>query len=142
SAAEEFARRLLEHFGYVGVLALELFDADSTLLANEIAPRVHNTGHWTIEGAQTSQFENHVRAVAGLPLGGAKAVCFNAMVNFIGAMPNAAAVMGVKGAHFHDYGKAPKPGRKLGHATVCSNVRDDAMSGLDKLLALVDGQGR
>ena len=119
SAAEGLASRLLERFDYVGVLALELFEADGRLTANEMAPRVHNTGHWSIEGARTSQFENHVRAVAGLPLGCAEAACGSAMVNFIGAMPNAADVLRIGGAHLHDYGKTPRPGRKLGHATVC-----------------------
>jgi 5-(carboxyamino)imidazole ribonucleotide synthase len=133
SAAEELANRLLEYFDYVGVLALELFDVNGRLMANEMAPRVHNTGHWSIEGAQTSQFENHVRAVAGLPPGGTKAVCHSAMVNFIGAMPNAADVLSVEGAHFHDYGKAPRPGRKLGHATVCGDSEEAVIAGLNKL---------
>jgi 5-(carboxyamino)imidazole ribonucleotide synthase len=137
SAAETLASRLLEHFDYVGVLALELFDVDGDLMANEMAPRVHNTGHWSIEGAQTSQFENHVRAVAGLPLGGTSALCRSAMVNFIGAMPNAADVLRVNGAHLHDYGKAPRPGRKLGHATVCGESEEAVAAGLGKLLELL-----
>jgi len=138
-AAEGLAGRLLEHFGYVGVMALELFDVNGVLSANEMAPRVHNTGHWSIDGARTSQFENHVRAVAGLPIGGAEAVCHSAMVNFIGAMPDAAAVLSVEGAHLHDYGKAPKTGRKLGHATVCDSRTDAVSAGLDRLLRLIDG---
>ncbi|GBU20968.1 phosphoribosylaminoimidazole carboxylase [Fibrobacteres bacterium R8-0-B4] len=136
SAAEMLIRRLLERFDYVGVLALELFDVNGMLMANEMAPRVHNTGHWTIEGAQTSQFENHVRAVAGLPLGGTEAVCHSVMVNFIGTMPNAADVLQIAGAHLHDYGKAPRPGRKLGHATVCGDSGDAAADGLNKLPGL------
>jgi 5-(carboxyamino)imidazole ribonucleotide synthase len=135
-AAEELAGRLLEHFGYVGVLALELFDVGGRLLANEMAPRVHNTGHWTIEGAQTSQFENHVRAVAGLPSGGTEAARCCAMVNFIGKMPGAAKVLAVDGAHFHDYGKVARPGRKLGHATVCGETGEAVRAGLNKLLEL------
>ncbi len=136
SAAEGLASRLLEHFGYVGVLALELFEVDGKLMANEMAPRVHNTGHWSIEGAQTSQFENHVRAVAGLPLGGTGAVCRSAMVNFIGTIPDAAEVLSVDGAHLHDYGKAPRPGRKLGHATVCGDSEGAVEAGLNELLRL------
>ncbi|MFW5813260.1 MAG: 5-(carboxyamino)imidazole ribonucleotide synthase, partial [Fibrobacterota bacterium] len=118
--AEEYSRKLLKRLDYVGVLGLELFDADGTLLANEIAPRVHNTGHLTIEGAQTSQFENHIRAVTGLPLGNTSARGFSAMVNFIGEIPDAASVLRIRNAHFHNYGKKPRKGRKLGHVTVCA----------------------
>jgi 5-(carboxyamino)imidazole ribonucleotide synthase len=88
------------------------------LLANEIAPRVHNSGHWTIEGAETSQFENHLRAVLGLPLGSTAARGEAAMVNCIGTMPDVDAVLAIPGAHLHDYGKSPRPGRKLGHVTI------------------------
>ncbi len=116
--AEGWARRLVEHFDYVGVLALELFEVNGQLLANEFAPRVHNSGHWTIEGAHTSQFENHVRAVCGLPLGEAGAISPSAMINCIGAMPDAAAVLRVADAHLHDYGKEPRAARKVGHLTV------------------------
>ncbi|MDR2591644.1 MAG: 5-(carboxyamino)imidazole ribonucleotide synthase [Chitinispirillales bacterium] len=137
SVAEGLASRLLEHFDYVGVLALELFDVDGDLMANEMAPRVHNTGHWSIEGALASQFENHVRAVAGLPLGGTEAVCHSAMVNFIGAMPAAAEVLRVDGAHLHDYGKAARAGRKLGHATVCGEGEEAVTVGLGRLLRLL-----
>jgi len=83
-----------------------------------MAPRVHNSGHWTIEGAETSQFENHMRAVCGLPLGSPDAIGVSAMVNLIGEMPDRAAVLAIPGAHLHDYGKGPRPGRKLGHITV------------------------
>ncbi|MDR3013689.1 MAG: 5-(carboxyamino)imidazole ribonucleotide synthase [Chitinispirillales bacterium] len=139
SLAEDYGRRLLEHLDYVGVLALELFVVDgATLMANEIAPRVHNTGHWTIEGAATSQFENHIRAVAGLPLGGTTVPNSCAMVNFIGEIPPAASVLEIKGAHFHDYGKFAKSGRKLGHATICRNTRNDVIAGVDEILALSD----
>jgi 5-(carboxyamino)imidazole ribonucleotide synthase len=120
--AEEYAGRVLDWLDYVGVLAIELFQVDDTLLANEMAPRVHNSGHWTIEGAVTSQFENHLRAVCGLPLGDTAARGHAAMVNLIGALPNRAAVLAIPGAHLHDYGKAPRPGRKLGHITL---VEDD-----------------
>ena len=116
--AREIARRLAEDLGYVGVFAVELFDTPGGLVANEIAPRVHNSGHWTIEGAETSQFENHVRAVMGLPLGSCagRGVC--EMRNVLGEMPPKEAVLAVPGAHLHDYVKAPKEGRKIAHVTV------------------------
>ena len=116
--AERLAGLVLDATGYVGVLALELFDVDGTLVANEMAPRVHNSGHWTIDGAVTSQFEQHVRAVCGLPLGDAWAVGASVMLNCVGEEPDAAAVLAVPGAHLHRYGKSPRPGRKLGHVTV------------------------
>src|SRR5262249_17147524 len=111
-------RVLLEHLGYVGVLALELFEVDGGLLANEMAPRVHNSGHWTIEGAETSQFENHVRAVTGAPLGSTAPIGCAAMLNLIGRWPDPSAILAVPGAHLHLYGKAPRPRRKAGHVTV------------------------
>jgi 5-(carboxyamino)imidazole ribonucleotide synthase len=116
--AEEYARRLLDELGYVGVLALELFDVAGELVANELAPRVHNTGHWTIEGAETSQFENHLRAVLGLPLGSTAVRSEVAMLNVIGRAPDPAAVLALPGTHLHLYGKEPRPGRKLGHLTL------------------------
>jgi 5-(carboxyamino)imidazole ribonucleotide synthase len=116
--AEDYATRLLDELGYVGVLALELFEVDGGLLANELAPRVHNTGHWTIEGAQTSQFENHLRAILGLPLGSTEPRGEVAMLNVIGATPAREAVLAVPGAHLHLYGKEPRAGRKLGHVTL------------------------
>ena len=115
--AEEYATKLLDELGYVGVLALELFDVGGRLLANEFAPRVHNTGHWTIEGAATSQFENHLRAVLGLPLGSTETRP-SVMFNLIGTVPSPADVLRVPGAHLHLYGKEPRPGRKLGHVTL------------------------
>ena len=120
--AEEYAAKLLDELGYVGVLALELFDVGGRLLANEFAPRVHNTGHWTIEGAATSQFENHLRAVLGLPLGSTESRP-SAMFNLIGAVPSAADVLRIPGAHLHLYGKEPRPGRKLGHVTLVEPTR-------------------
>ncbi|MBM3674157.1 MAG: 5-(carboxyamino)imidazole ribonucleotide synthase [Actinobacteria bacterium] len=116
--AEQYARALLDELDYVGVLALELFDVGGTLLANELAPRVHNSGHWTIEGAPTSQFENHLRAILGWPLGPTTPLVSSVMVNCIGALPDPAAVLAVEGAHLHDYGKAARPGRKVGHVTL------------------------
>ena len=132
--AEEHARRVLETLDYVGVLAIELFQVGDRLLANEMAPRVHNSGHWTIEGAETSQFENHLRAVAGLPLGPTAARGVSAMLNLIGALPDPAAVLAIPGAHLHLYGKAPRPGRKLGHVT----LRADDRAELDRLRARVE----
>jgi len=115
--AEELATKLLDDLGYVGVLALELFDVGGRLLANELAPRVHNTGHWTIEGAATSQFENHLRAILGFPLGSTAAQP-SFMVNLIGTTPPAEDVLAIPGAHLHLYAKEPRPGRKLGHVTL------------------------
>ena len=116
------------------MLAIELFQVGDRLLANEMAPRVHNSGHWTIEGAATSQFENHLRAVAGLPLGDTGARGVSAMLNLIGALPVAASVLRVPGAHLHLYGKAPRPGRKIGHVTVVADSRAE----LDRLRAQVE----
>lgn len=134
--AEEYARRALAALDYVGVLAIELFQVGDHLLANEMAPRVHNSGHWTIEGAVTSQFENHLRAVCGLPLGDASPRGHAAMVNLIGAMPDRAAVLGIAGAHLHDYGKAPRGGRKLGHITVVEDDHAALQAILDRITAL------
>jgi 5-(carboxyamino)imidazole ribonucleotide synthase len=117
--AEEYARRLLESLNYVGVLAIEFFQCGAELMVNEFAPRVHNSGHWTIEGAQTSQFENHIRAVCGLPLGDTSARGHCAMINLIGTLPDTQRVLATPGAHLHLYGKEPKPGRKIGHITLC-----------------------
>ena len=116
--AQAHARALAERLDYVGVFALELFCRDGQLLANEMAPRVHNSGHWTIEGAETSQFENHLRAVLGLPLGSTAARGHACMLNWIGAMPDAGPVLAEAGGHWHDYGKQARDGRKVGHATL------------------------
>ncbi len=112
------ARALAEALDYVGVFALELFLRDGILLANEMAPRVHNSGHWTIEGSETSQFENHLRAVLGLPLGDTRMLGHACMLNWVGAMPEAAPVLREPAGHWHDYGKQPRDGRKVGHATL------------------------
>src|SRR5690606_20559289 len=97
-----------------GVLTVELFHAGGSLLANEMAPRVHNSGHWTIEGAVTSQFENHLRAVLGWPLGDTSARGHAAMVNLLGSLPPIGRLLEIAGAHVHVYGKAPRPARKIG----------------------------
>jgi len=134
--AEDYARRLLDRLGYVGVLALELFQQGDRLFANEMAPRVHNSGHWTIEGAETSQFENHMRAILGLPLGSTAPIGHAGMVNFVGSPPDTAQVLSVPGAHMHVYGKEARPGRKLGHATVRARDEKDLMQALSRLRAL------
>jgi 5-(carboxyamino)imidazole ribonucleotide synthase len=117
-AAEVAARRVMEALDYVGVLAIELFECDGKLLANEMAPRVHNSGHWTIEGAVTSQFENHLRAICGYPLGSTAPIGHSAMLNLIGEVPEPAEILAIPDAHLHLYGKSPRPGRKLGHVTL------------------------
>lgn len=132
-AAYAHARRLAESLDYVGVFALELFYRDGELLANEMAPRVHNSGHWTIEGAETSQFQNHLRAVLGLPLGETRTLGHACMLNWIGEMPDAASVLQEAGGHWHDYGKEPRAGRKVGHAT----LRADDAAALAHALARV-----
>jgi 5-(carboxyamino)imidazole ribonucleotide synthase len=128
---------LLESLDYVGVGCVELFEMDGTLLVNEIAPRVHNSGHWSIEGAETSQFENHVRAVLGWPLGSTAPRGVSAMVNCIGTMPHREAILAVPGAHLHDYGKEPRAGRKLGHVTVTAPDADERDARLGQILALM-----
>jgi 5-(carboxyamino)imidazole ribonucleotide synthase len=124
--AEAYALRALEALNYVGLLAIELFQVGDTLIINEMAPRVHNSGHWTIEGAVTSQFENHLRAITGLPLGPASARCHAAMINFIGTVPDTSKILAIPNSHLHLYGKDPRPGRKLGHVTVTANSRNSA----------------
>ncbi|HZF16563.1 MAG TPA: 5-(carboxyamino)imidazole ribonucleotide synthase [Steroidobacteraceae bacterium] len=116
--AERHMREVLRHFDYVGVLAIEFFVVRGRLIANEMAPRVHNSGHWTIEGAATSQFENHLRAITGLGLGATAVRGHAAMINFIGRLPAMAGALAEPDLHFHDYGKTPRPGRKLGHCTL------------------------
>lgn len=126
AAAEAHARGVMAHLDHVGVLAIELFVSEGGgLLGNELSPRVHNSGHWTIEGSETSQFTQHLRAVTGLPLGGTAMRGLAAMVNVVGEPADAAAVLAVPGATLHDYGKAPRPGRKLAHVTI---VAEDAES--------------
>jgi 5-(carboxyamino)imidazole ribonucleotide synthase len=122
--------RILQALDYVGILAVEFFEKEGRLIANEMAPRVHNSGHWTIEGAETSQFENHIRAVAGLPLGDPKPRGFSAMINIIGSMPDTSKVLKISGAHLHDYSKEPRAGRKLGHLT----IRADSLEELNRTL--------
>ena len=131
--AEEYATRVMDELEYVGVLAIEFFETPEGLIANEMAPRVHNTGHWTIEGADTSQFENHLRAVVGLPLGSTEMAGAAGMVNVIGNEPNVARLRELSDVHVHMYGKEPKPRRKLGHITVTADDLDGVRSGVARL---------
>ncbi len=115
---EGIARVILDRLAYVGVLAVELFETTAgELIANEFAPRVHNSGHWTIDGAGCSQFSNHVRAVLGLPLGAVEPVRPTVMTNLIGDVP-ALADLAANPGRIHLYGKAARPGRKVGHVNV------------------------
>ena len=136
-AAAAISAKTLEALDYVGVLAIELFQHEGRLLANEMAPRVHNSGHWTIEGARPSQFENHLRAVLGLPLGATDAIGMSAMVNLIGETPDPSALLGIEGAHLHLYGKPARPGRKLGHVTLVEPTRESLGSALAQVATLV-----
>jgi len=124
ATAEALAQRLLDHLDYRGVMALELFLKDGELLANEYAPRVHNSGHWSIDGARTSQFENHLRAICGLALGSAQNSSRALMFNLLGEMPEYAKQtenqQAIRGVHWNDYKKSPRDGRKIGHVTVCA----------------------
>ena len=134
SLAEDYVGRVLNKLDYVGVLAFEFFEVDGGLKANEIAPRVHNSGHWTIEGAECSQFENHLRAVTGLPLGSTAKLGESAMLNFIGEVPEVAKVIAIEDCHLHHYSKAFKIGRKVGHAT----LRCPDRSTLDRQITAVE----
>jgi 5-(carboxyamino)imidazole ribonucleotide synthase len=136
--AEAYASTVMRELDYVGVLAIELFLHGDSLLVNEMAPRVHNSGHWTIEGAETSQFENHVRAILGWPLGSTRLVGVPGMINCIGKLPSAEAVLAIPGAHLHDYAKAPAPNRKVGHVTVRAENRSELARALEQLLPVVE----
>jgi 5-(carboxyamino)imidazole ribonucleotide synthase len=126
--AEEYVQRVLKELDYVGVLAFEFFDCDGELVANEIAPRVHNSGHWTIEGAATSQFENHLRAMLDWPLGDTNVRARCVMYNIISEMPEPARLLEVPDIHLHFYGKEPRPGRKLGHVTLWGTTEENALA--------------
>ena len=134
--AEAHLKKLFKHLNYVGVLTVEFFVLNGKLIANEMAPRVHNSGHASIEGSHTSQFENHLRAICGLPLGSTAPRGFSGMVNFVGTIPTAAATLKLENVHFHHYGKAPRPARKLGHATVIAATAVERDRALKKLLRI------
>jgi 5-(carboxyamino)imidazole ribonucleotide synthase len=129
---------VLAHYDYEGVLNIEFFVRGGRLIANETAPRVHNSGHWTIEGAATSQFENHLRAILGLPLGATTARGHAAMVNLIGTLPLRDAVLALPEAHWHDYGKESRPGRKVGHVTLLAATAAQRDRAAQALLRAVD----
>lgn len=143
--AERIARAALETLNYVGVIAIEFFLTGDTLLVNEMAPRVHNTGHWTIEGARTSQFAQHLRAILGLPLGDPSVRGRSVMLNCVGGLPRLQDVITIEGAHLHDYAKAHRPGRKVGHLTVVTlGGADDPTfdARVERARALVDAAWR
>ncbi|MDX1381522.1 MAG: 5-(carboxyamino)imidazole ribonucleotide synthase, partial [Xanthomonadales bacterium] len=138
--AERIMTRLMDELDYVGVLTIEFFLADGELLVNEFAPRVHNSGHWTIDGAEHSQFENHLRAIAGMPLGSTGMTRPSLMFNWIGGLPGLAAALAVPGLHWHDYGKQARPGRKVGHATLTAPSMDELRQRADQLAAVAGGR--
>lgn len=135
--AEAHARRVLDRLGYAGVLAIEFFQRESTLIANEMACRVHNSGHWSIEGSECSQFENHVRAVLGMPLGSTRPRGVSAMLNIIGDVPDLEALLAIPGAHLHLYGKTPRPWRKLGHVTLTAPDHASLAAPIERVQALL-----
>lgn len=139
--AHNYATSILTALNYVGVFAIELFQLGEHLLANEMAPRVHNSGHWTIEGAATSQFDNHLRAIVGLPLGSTAALGHSAMLNIIGELPDLAAVAAIPYTHLHLYGKQPRPNRKLGHVTLTTNSYAELQALLPQLQKLITPLG-
>jgi 5-(carboxyamino)imidazole ribonucleotide synthase len=136
--AEEYATRVMSALNYVGVLTIEFFDKDGRLLANEMAPRVHNSGHWTIEGAITSQFENQVRAVTDAPLGSTSLLGVCAMVNLIGNAPDVEFILKIEGVHLHLYDKAQRPKRKLGHITLVEKDIAKLNEKLDEIRKVYD----
>jgi 5-(carboxyamino)imidazole ribonucleotide synthase len=138
--AQSIISSVLDHFDYVGVLTLEFFVLDGELLVNEIAPRVHNSGHWTIDGAETSQFENHLRAITAMPLGGTSANREALMFNWIGHMPDREQILSIPGVHWHDYGKSARPGRKIGHATLTADCRQELALNAQRLATAAGGE--
>src|SRR3984885_11409557 len=135
--AQTYLKRVMNALSYVGVLTIEFFVVKGRLIANEMAPRVHNSGHWTIEGCVPSLFENHLRAICDLPLGSTRALGHAAMINFLGKMPDPERLLAVDGLALHDYGKDPRPGRKLGHCTVLRKSAKDRDLALANALKLI-----
>ena len=131
--AQKHFSALTDALGYVGTLAIEFFVCDQLLLGNEFAPRVHNSGHWTMDGMPHGQFENHVRAVCGLPLGGGAPIGASGMLNLIGTLPELEPLLAEPGVHLHLYDKAPRPGRKIGHINVVESALPLLQSRLDSL---------
>jgi len=138
SRATAWMEAMIREYRYTGVLTIEFFVTSDGLVANEIAPRVHNSGHWTIEGAETSQFENHLRAILGLPLGSTAVRGTAAMRNLIGRMPPRDRLLAIEGLHLHDYGKTGRPGRKIGHCTLLGRDRAAATAGLREIEAVLE----
>jgi 5-(carboxyamino)imidazole ribonucleotide synthase len=137
-SARLYMKRVMSALDYIGVLTLEFFVVQGSLIANEMAPRVHNSGHWTIEGCVTSQFENHLRAVCDMPLGSTRALGHTAMINFLGQMPDRERLLAIDGLAYHDYGKTPRPGRKLGHCTILKRLPKDRNTALSNTLKLIE----
>jgi 5-(carboxyamino)imidazole ribonucleotide synthase len=123
--AYEIITKVLNELQYVGVLAIELFEIDGRLVANEMAPRVHNSGHATIDGSTTSQFENHIRAITGLALGSVVSRASAIMYNLVGTLPDEGEITDIPSSRLHLYHKAPRPGRKLGHVTLVNPTSQD-----------------
>lgn len=140
--AREQARVLLESLDYVGVLTIELFERDGETWINELAPRVHNSGHWTIEGASTSQFESHLRAICGFPLGTTDARGHSVMINLLGSLPARESLLALDGVRVHLYSKSPAAGRKLGHITICGDEQDALAARIREALRRLDGDAR
>jgi 5-(carboxyamino)imidazole ribonucleotide synthase len=137
-SARLYLKRVMRALDYIGVLTLEFFVVRGSLIANEMAPRVHNSGHWTIEGCVTSQFENHLRAVCDMPLGSTRPLGYTAMINFIGLMPDRERLLAIDGLAYHDYGKTPRPGRKLGHCTILRRLPKERNRALSNTLKLIE----
>lgn len=138
--AQKAASLILERLNHVGVLTVEFFENQGRLIANEIAPRVHNSGHWTQDGAETCQFENHLRAVLGWPLGGTGCLGFSCMVNLVGFIPPVSDILAVEGAHLHLYGKEVRSGRKVGHINLRTDSPGYFREGIQRLASLVPGE--
>ena len=141
NVAARIGHALLRELDHIGMLAIELFQVPGGFMANEIAPRVHNSGHWTIDGAVTSQFENHLRAILGLPLGDISTIGRSAMLNFIGDAPKVDQLLTVPSAHVHLYRKDPRPGRKVGHVTLVGADEAGMMPRLAALQRMVNALG-
>jgi 5-(carboxyamino)imidazole ribonucleotide synthase len=137
-SARRYLKRVMVALEYIGVLTIEFFVVNGRLIANEMAPRVHNSGHWTIEGCVTSQFGNHLRAICDMPLGSTRALGHTAMINFLGKMPDRERLLAIEGLAFHDYGKEPRPGRKLGHCTILRRSPKDRNLALADTLKLIE----
>lgn len=136
--AQKYAKQIMEKLNYVGVMTIEFFCKDSNLIVNEIAPRVHNSGHWTIEGSETSQFENHLRAICGLPLGSTRQKNPVAMINLIGNRPDVGILLNILGLHYHWYDKIVLPNRKLGHLTLCAENENQLQKNINKALQVIN----